>query len=130
VTGVLLDTHALLWYRSSPERLDQGVADAVDDPDQAVFYSVASLHEITIKVGLGKLHLATTVSEFAESAETAGLTRLDIRPAHLDALLTLPQTAHRDPFDRLLLAQAKAECLAFASRDGALAVYGVPLLWS
>ena len=91
--------------------------------------SAASLWEVAIKTALGKLKLPAPYADiFPRQLETNGFGLLPIAPAHCAALLTLP-FHHRDPFDRLLLAQAKAEGMTLVTDDGQFGSYSVPLLW-
>ncbi|MEN9677110.1 MAG: hypothetical protein RIS76_3006 [Verrucomicrobiota bacterium] len=126
--NLLLDTHAALWIVSSPERVGAGAARAYRAGGD-VFLSVASLWEMANKVGVGKLHLAPG---WAHSLPTA-LARDGVRLLNVEAddclrLSTLP-LHHRDPFDRMLVAQALQRRLAILSVDKALGPYGVRVVW-
>lgn len=128
---LLLDTHTFLWYVGGRTALSKTCYGLIENTENTVFVSTASLWEIAIKVGLGKLELyrAHTVQELVEVGVYANrLELLGITPAHLDGVRTLPHH-HRDPFDRLLVAQALSDDLTLLSRDPALSAYGVPVLW-
>lgn len=128
---VLLDTHTLLWYISGDDALSKICYELIENTENTVFVSTASLWEAAIKMGLGKLevHGAHTIQELVEVGVYANqLELLGITPAHLDGVRTLP-LHHRDPFDRLLIAQALSENLLLLSRDRAFSAYGVQLLW-
>ena len=108
-----LDTHVLLWSLSSPERLSQAARNAIEDPSNLVFVSAAVTWEIEIKVGLGKLRAP---SDLATQLAAANFQELPIAIAHTLAIKQLPNL-HRDPFDRIMLAQAKAAGLTFVTAD-------------
>lgn len=125
---LLLDTHVLLWALREPEKLSKVASQELMAADQ-VAVSIVSLWEIAIKVSLQKLHLPKPYHEiFPQFILDSGLDVIAIEASHLAQLVALPWH-HRDPFDRLLLAQAQAEGLTFVSADSALAAYGVPVLW-
>jgi PIN domain nuclease of toxin-antitoxin system len=126
---LLLDTHTLLWFLTGDSSLSERARDAIEDSANVAHVSAASLWEVAIKSSLGKLKLpAPYVDIFPRQLDTNGVGLLPITPAHCSVLLTLP-FHHRDPFDRLLLAQAKAEGLTLVTDDGQFGAYGVPLLW-
>lgn len=110
---LLLDTHVLLWSLSSPERLSQAARKAIEDPANLVFVSAAVSWEIEIKVGLGKLRAP---SDLVTQLVAANFQELPISIAHTLAIKQLPNL-HRDPFDRIMLAQAKAAGLTFVTAD-------------
>ena len=126
---LLLDTHALLWFLADDPRLSRHADAATKAPDTGVLVSVVSLWEITIKAGLGKL----TVDEPFEETIAGRLAdeRINVLPVeirHLAALRPLPHH-HRDPFDRVLVAQALAEGVPVVTRDARFAAYGVAVVW-
>ncbi len=126
---LLLDTHALLWLLDGDAALSPAAHTAISDAQNEKLLSVSSLWEITIKTGLGKLALKQTLPEFLGLVEqTRAVQPLAIRPPHLLRLATLPHH-HRDPFDRLIIAQALSENCTLVSRDGQLDAYGVSRLW-
>ena len=122
---VLIDTHACLWFAAGDTRLRISARRVIEDAETNVFLSIASAWEIAIKVSTGKLLLSTPFDKVI-----AGLLRdnvialLDITVDHTVRLMTLP-FHHRDPFDRLLIAQAMAENLPSVSADGVFDAYGV-----
>lgn len=121
---LLLDTHALIWALGDPDRLVPSTRELLEDPAHEVFVSAASLWEIAIKVGNGKLE----VPENLERAIFAvGFQALEIRFPHVRAVRHLPPH-HRDPFDRLLVAQALHEELKLVSRDARIPLYGVEVV--
>jgi len=123
VTGLLLDTHVLLWFMEDAA-LRPGVRRAIADPDRSVKVSVASLWEVAIKQGLGRLK---PPEDPAEAAEAVGFELLGIAPTHARAVIDLP-LHHRDPFDRMLVAQAKTERLTLVTRDRRMRDYDVKVM--
>ncbi len=126
---LLLDTHTLLWFLRTPHLLPPKVLAAIVAAGTDAAVSMASLWEIAIKVSLNKLQLPKIYDEvFPQSVTDSGLSLLPILPAHLALVSRLPQH-HRDPFDRLLIAQIFVEKLTLVSLDERFPAYGVPLLW-
>ena len=126
---ILLDTHAFLWFFVGDERLSQVARSAIESSDHENFLSVASLWEIAIKTSLGKLHLASSF----EAVMTQALAELAISvlPITLRQLVDVAQLPfhHRDPFDRLIAAQARTEKLIVVSGDEVFDSYGVNRWW-
>ncbi|NML66422.1 type II toxin-antitoxin system VapC family toxin [Hymenobacter sp. RP-2-7] len=129
----LLDTHTLLWYAGADPRLPAAISQLIADPASRVVVSRASLWEITIKESLGKLILSQPHAQWMQMLRTYDFYILEITDAHLLTLSQLSQVKdHRDPFDRLLIAQALAERLTLVSRDGKFGAYaaiGLQLAW-
>lgn len=125
----LLDTHALLWWLLADNRLSRKAKSIIDDGDTVRFVSPVTAFEIANKVRIGKLDDARPLTlDFEGIVADARLSHLDITPAH--ALLAGTMAGeHKDPFDRILAAQAKLERLTIVSADGALDVFGVARLW-
>lgn len=121
---LLLDTHALLWAIGSPELLHDVTRMALDDDRSELRVSTASVWEIGIKRALGKL---TAPDDLSPHLAAANIEPLSISLAHATRAGSLPPH-HRDPFDRLLIAQAELEALTIVTRDARFAAYGVPLL--
>ena len=105
---LLLDTHLLLWALSGPDRLDGETRDLIEDPGNDVLFSSASIWEIAIKAGLGQASFAVRPDAIAWAARATGFTELPVRADVAARVLDLPPH-HRDPFNRLLVAQAIAE---------------------
>jgi PIN domain nuclease of toxin-antitoxin system len=122
---LLLDTHALLSLLFADGRLSVPAHDAMDRPDSRLIVSAVSVWEIAIKRAIGKLRAPDDV---VERVEEAGVQVLSITARHAQASGALP-LHHRDPFDRLLIAQAQLERCAIVSGDGALPAYDVPVIW-
>lgn len=121
---LLLDTHAFLWCRQDSLRLGTAPRNAIAQAD-AVFVSVVSAWEVAIKVALGRLRLP---ERFEDAVIDSGFEPLPINFGHAEAVALLPRH-HRDPFDRMLIAQATTERLTLVSHDHAFAAYGVPVVW-
>ena len=127
--SLLLDTHAALWFFQADSRLPASTRERIEAAGTAAHVSVASLWEIAIKVSLHKLTLPGEFETlFPSSIDESGLTLLPIAVAHLAAVRRL-EHHHRDPFDRLLIAQARTEGMTVVSCDPHFPAYGVPLLW-
>ena len=126
---VLLDTHALLWYLSSDSRLSDKAIAVLGDHKTEAFVSIATLWELVIKISLGKIELAAPFEElFPSQLEENGFELLPVEIQHLRRLSELP-FHHRDPFDRLLIAQAIEESLVILSVDEAFEAYPVAIAW-
>ncbi len=125
----LLDTHCWLWMQVSPERISDKVLDQLTDPENVLFLSSASSWEIAIKWALGKLPLPLAPEEYVPRClERQGVVGLPIQHRHALHTASLPRH-HRDPFDRLLVAQAELEKLTLVTADKKLAAYdGIDLL--
>lgn len=124
----LLDTHALIWLTDDPGQLSDAVLACIDDAPDGVFVSVTSIWEIAIKRSIGKLDLPVNATGLLEIAQKNNTPMLDIRGAHAAKVEELP-FHHRDPFDRLLAAQALCEDLTLISKDAIFDQYGVKRLW-
>jgi PIN domain nuclease of toxin-antitoxin system len=125
---LLLDTHLLVWAMGAPERLPEGLAPMLEDPLHTPLFSVASLWELVIKKGLGRPDFNLEVSLLRRTLLQSGWQELPIQASHALAVASLP-ALHRDPFDRLLLAQAVAEGLLLITADQQLAAYPGPVRW-
>lgn len=122
---LLLDTQIFIWWRGDPRRLTAGVRDDIAAAD-LVFVSVASAWEAAIKVSLGRLDLPDTVEA---GVLASGFEPLFISFSHTARAAALP-LHHRDPFDRMLIAQAQAEGLVLVTHDRRLEPYDVEILWA
>jgi len=126
---LLLDTHALIWFFAGDERLSPRARDAILDPRALVHISAASAMEIASKHRLGKLSQAETlVRDLVTMADEQGFAALPVTLAHAlrAGALTVP---HRDPFDRLLIAQSQIEQAALVSNEALFDDWGVDRLW-
>ncbi len=123
---LLVDTHLLLWAVAQPERLSAAALGLLADPDNQLLFSAASLWEITIKHGLGGGDFVIDPRLLYRGLLDNGWQELPVRSAHAIAVAGLP-ALHRDPFDRLLLAQAMVEGITLLTADARLAGYPGPL---
>lgn len=118
---LLLDTHALLWWLTTPERLNVQTHEAISDLNNDVFVSAVSGWEIALKANLGKLQAPDNLAVMVERER---FTPLAVTFSHGVQAGSLP-LHHRDPFDRLLIAQAQAEALLLVTRDARIRQYGL-----
>ncbi len=126
---LLLDTHAFLWWLGNDPSLSADARSAVADPASTVLVSAATAWEITTKYRLGKLPGAMLVArDVAADVAAEGFLELPITVAHAQQAGAL-QGAHKDPFDRILIAQALVEGLALVSNERLFDVYGVTRVW-
>jgi PIN domain nuclease of toxin-antitoxin system len=123
---ILTDTHTLVWALSTPEVLGPDVRAAL--AENPVTATVANLWELILKKSRAGALVADPVAWWEKYVVGTGIPALAIRADHLRALAALPEL-HKDPFDRILVAQAIAEGLTLASKDTMLARYGVPVIW-
>jgi PIN domain nuclease of toxin-antitoxin system len=125
----LLDTHTFVWMDSAPNQLSPTVTALVSDPNHTILLSYVSIWELQIKVRLGKLQLSKSLAAvIATEQQNNGLELLSIELRHILTLDILPDI-HRDPFDRLLIAQSISEGLPILSRDTEFAKYPVKVIW-
>ncbi len=122
---LLLDTSVFLWWIDHPPKLSKPARAAVSDPENQVFLSIVSPWEIAIKSSVGKLR---TPGNIAAILPTMGIELLSLSLAHVAAVEILP-FHHRDPFDRMLAAQAQAEGAKLVTSDAVFARYGIATLW-
>lgn len=125
---LLLDSHAFLWFVANDRRLDATALEAIVDAER-VFVSLATCWEFAIKAGIGKLRFPVRAAEFfSRESAVNGFDLLPIELAHIEAVESLP-LHHRDPFDRLLIAQGLAEDLTLVSAETLFDRYGVKRIW-
>jgi PIN domain nuclease of toxin-antitoxin system len=127
--NVLLDTHAFLWFALNDPQLSATARSHIMDPANVKFISPASYWEIGIKMSVGKYSLTVPHDVFFDAAIASnGFVILDIRPRHTAVVATLP-FHHRDPFDRLIIAQAIVEDMPLLSVDPTLDAYPIRRIW-
>lgn len=127
---LLLDTHAFLWFISGNERLSEHVRTLIEDTENEKYLSVVSLWEMVIKASIGKLSIPTPISELdREHIWGNAIEKLPIKTNHLEILHSLP-FHHKDPFDRLMIAQAIAEDMTILTVDNNFPLYPVKLRWN
>ena len=125
----LLDTHAFIWMASSPAKLSSSARDAMIDASATLCLSTASLWEMQIKCGLGKLTLELPLNQlWKEAGSKNNIDLMKIEPTHIWQLESLPHI-HKDPFDRMLVCQAQCESLTLITRDRHIKEYDVFTLW-
>lgn len=126
---LLLDTHALIWFVSGDDQFSEKARGALAGQAEGVFVSVASIWEIAIKLSLGKLRVRLRLEgELQAFLEQNGFGLLPIDYAHAARVASLP-FKHRDPFDRLLAAQAQVENMAIVTHDAIFDDYGIQRIW-
>ncbi len=118
--NLLLDTHVLLWWLTDPAKLSRPAREAITSAENLVFVSAASIWEMTIKSDLGKLEIP---DDLAEQMQIERFEELPIRIADARLVATLP-ALHRDPFDRMLVSQAKNNSLTLVTHDRLVLAYG------
>ncbi len=122
--NLLLDSHALLWALHDPGRMQREAVESIRDPNRAVFFSAASAWELELKAAKGKL---TLPDHWLAAAVEIGFLHLPVTAAEARASAHLPWH-HSDPFDRMLVAQARIEALPLATDDAVLASFGVDIV--
>jgi PIN domain nuclease of toxin-antitoxin system len=122
---LLLDTHVFLWWRMNDRRLNANAREAIAT-SPVVFISAASAWEAAIKIAMGRL---TLPESFRDGVDRSGFRRLTISFEHAEAAAALPRH-HGDPFDRMIVAQARLEGCPLVTHDQLLAPYGVTTLWT
>jgi PIN domain nuclease of toxin-antitoxin system len=120
---LLVDTHLLLWAAARSRRLPREARRLLEDPANEVFYSAASLWEIAIKASLRRSDFKVDLTLLRPALTVMGLLELPVSGAHAERLASLPPI-HKDPFDRMLVAQSLSEPLILLTNDSALAAYG------
>lgn len=127
---LLLDTQCWLWMQAAPERFSQTSRALLDDPDNVLLLSPVSAWEIATKHALGRLTLPAPPADYVPSRmKSSGVDALPLQHSHALQVAALPWH-HRDPFDRLLIAQAQVEDIAILSADRNLAPYDVQVRWA
>ncbi len=125
---LLIDTHAVIWFITDDKLLSRKAKNAIEDPNNICFVSTASLWEMSIKHSLGKLKLNENLESMFMLIEQSGFQLLPIFPNHLLKNARL-ESYHRDPFDRLIIAQAITENFTIITKDALFSAYRVDLLW-
>lgn len=127
--GYLLDTHTFLWYLLRDPNLSQPVKDIID-AKIGLHFSIASLWEISIKINIGKLQINRPFEELFDELKFINTELMPISHEDLKTYTNLlPPTAHRDPFDRMLISQAMTRNLTVLSRDTKLKTYPIEIIW-
>lgn len=126
---LLLDTHAFIWFLNGDSQLPTTIKNLIADTSNKCFLSIGSIWEIAIKVSLNKLELQGDFNHIAGFLTDNDIEVLPITFEHLQRLLQL-DFHHRDPFDRIIIAQALTENLTVATKDGIFHQYGVNIMWT
>jgi PIN domain nuclease of toxin-antitoxin system len=127
--NLLVDTHVLIWFLNDSDQLTAAHYETLEAPETQIFVSAVSLFEMTTKVRIGKLELPEQFqSNLTEIYEAFGFSSLNLNPGHADLAGRLPGS-HKDPFDRLLAAQAIVEDMAIMTIDGRIADLGARVVW-
>ncbi|MEZ0609443.1 type II toxin-antitoxin system VapC family toxin [Fibrella sp. WM1] len=124
----LIDTHTLLWLIDDESAIPDLTLQQLRNPANALFVSIASIWEIAIKRSLGKLAISQPTQVIVDELPTLGISLLPILASHAIQVEQLP-FHHRDPFDRIIIAQALSEDCVIVSKDGNFPLYAVPVLW-
>ena len=124
----LIDTHAFIWFINGDSDLSDNAKKAIEHPDASNFISIASLWEIAIKISLGKLELKTSFGKIAEQIELNGFQILSITFEDTLLISDLP-FHHRDPFDRIIIAQSITNRLAIITKDKLYDGYQANIIW-
>ena len=126
---ILLDTHTFLWFISGNPQLSNYAQQLIEDVSNKRFLSVVSLWEMSIKSSIGKLRIDMPFTQiFTEHVVNNAIQLLHISPEHLDYVRTLP-FYHKDPFDRLIIAQGQSENISILSKDEVFKEYEVECIW-
>lgn len=126
---LLLDTHTFVWWSNEYQKLPVSLREAFNDSQHTIYLSLASIWELQIKTQLGKLHLGAPLKHIIREQQARNnFLFLPISESHIYALGNLPHH-HKDPFDRLLVAQAKTEDLTLVTHDSRISDYEVKIIW-
>ena len=126
---ILIDTQAFIWFVENDKQLPTMIKKELEDFDNSLIISIASLWEMTIKISLGKLHLVCDIEEMIDKVYRNGFELLPILPEHIIKLSTLDYF-HRDPFDRIIISQGLSENMVIISSDKVFDDYGVRRKWN
>ena len=126
---ILLDTHALWWFLNGSDKMPDTVKGAILNPENTIYVSIASVWEAAIKMSIGKLRFDGGVDGFLEAIEDEDFLLLDITQKHIKMVKDLP-FIHRDPFDRMLVAQAIVEELYIMTIDSNMVKYDINPFWT
>jgi PIN domain nuclease of toxin-antitoxin system len=123
---LLIDTHSLIWYLEGNKKLRAGQRELIVNSDNDILVSVVSLWEIAIKSSIGKLMLSRSLADILDQLDSQSINILGIERGHVLQVEKLPHH-HRDPFDRLIIAQSKVEFLTVVTHDRNFSEYGVKI---
>jgi len=126
--NILVDTQIFVWFMEDTSKLPINVKKIMNNDGNELLLSIATLWEMTIKMSIGKLKLSRNISEIISSSLENGFKILPIEPKHLISLFGL-KYIHRDPFDRMIIAQGISENIPVISSDGVFKEYPVQVIW-
>ena len=124
---ILLDTCSALWYFNGNDEIPQSSRDTILNPDNAIYISIATVWEIAVKISIGKLNFRDGLNGFIKAIDDEGFSLLDITTEHIKTVKALP-FIHRDPFDRMLVAQAIVEEMPIMTADSYMVKYDIALV--
>lgn len=124
----LLDTHALIWHLEDDARLSTVSKSVIENEQNEIFATITSFWEMAIKISLGKLNLKMPLDDMFERLESMEIAIINIQASHIRIVQNLPHH-HRDPFNRMIIAQADAEKCTIISIDNAFDAYSTSVLW-
>lgn len=124
----LLDTHALIWFLEGNQQLSATAKHILCNEEESIYLRVVSLWEMAIKISLDKLKLSRSLEQVIEALPQQNITLLPVKPVHILAVSSLP-FHHRDPFDRLLIAQALVDNMQLISNESLFLQYGMDRVW-
>jgi PIN domain nuclease of toxin-antitoxin system len=127
--NILLDTHTLIWFlEGERNKLSKKSLNSIEDEQNQIFVSIASVWEISIKINIGKLELKNDFNQLIGLLEYNNFNLLTIQFKHLQKIINL-EVYHRDPFDRLLIAQAISQDFQIVTKDPAFSNYPIKTIW-
>jgi len=126
---ILLDTHTVLWFFEADERLSETAIETICDVENNKYVSIATLWEVAIKYSIGKLKIDGGFESFIDNIHENGFILLEVTPGHITEVANLP-FIHRDPFDRMLIAQAMIENIPIMTSDSEILKYGIRSIYS
>ena len=125
---LLVDTQSFIWFVENDKQLPVKIKKELEDPENSIIISIASLWEMTIKMTLGKLHISNDIEKMIDKLYQNGFDILPILPEHIIKLSTL-EYIHRDPFDRIIISQGLSENIAIVTSDDKFDKYKVKRMW-
>ena len=125
---ILIDTHTLIWFLDGDDKISKTAVSAIENNLGPTYVSIASLWEIAIKSSLGKLDINLTYQDVLSAINSNGFKILPISETEIANIITLP-FHHRDPFDRLIIAQSQTNRFPIVTKDPFFNLYGVQLIW-
>jgi len=125
---ILLDSCSVLWFLNGDEKMPSSARDVILDTENTIYVSIATLWEVAIKLSIEKLDFNGGIDGFIEALEAEDFTLLEISPEHIKIITRLP-FIHRDPFDRILIAQAMEENVPIMTSDSKILKYDITSIW-